>query len=250
MSSLQLVRRDGALLPRPLRIDDDAAGARALAELYAPPAGRTSVRAMMNTTIDGSVTGADGTSGPLRNPDDSLVFGVLRALADVVLVGAGTVRAEDYTHPAEDAHLTGGGHRPGGARTPVLAVLSTTGELPEGLDEHWPLLLLTPPTGLDAARERSGLPAEQVLPAAGAVEALDVLAGRGLLAIQAEGGPGTLGTLAAAGRLDELCFSVTARTVGGSSPHVIDGAPRDQRWTLDSLLLGEEAMIPRWRRRD
>src|SRR5690625_4947420 len=93
----------------------------ALAELYAFPREATWVRAMMNTTVDGAVTGADGTSGSLRNPDDSLVFGVLRALADVVLVGASTVRSEDYRRPQGRADLLSPSRRPGGGRRPALA---------------------------------------------------------------------------------------------------------------------------------
>ena len=248
MASLQLLRRHGAFLSPALPVGDDPAGARLLAEVYAPPASGTLVRAMMNTTIDGAVVGPDGTSGPLRNPDDSLVFAVLRALADVVLVGADTVRAEDYTRPSASRHLAGSVLRPSGAPTPVLAVLSRSGELPEGLDEHWPLLLLVPSDRRAAAVARSGLREEQVLAAAAPAAAVRALAARGHRLIQVEGGPGTLGVLAAGGHLDELCFSITARTVGGPSPHVISGPAAEQTWALDSLLLGEHAMIPRWRR--
>src|SRR5699024_2844044 len=102
----------------PGAITQDTDGAMALAELSAFPREATGVRAMMNTTVDGAVTGADGTSGSLRNPDDSLVFGVLRALADVVLVGASTVRSEDYRRPQGRADLLSPSRRPGGGRRP------------------------------------------------------------------------------------------------------------------------------------
>lgn len=247
---MQLLLQDGSALAAPRPITDEAAGAEALAALYAPGPGLT-VRAMMNTTIDGAVTGSDGSSGTLRNADDSLVFAVLRSLADVVLVGAGTVRAEYYTQPAGHPALDPRAHRPGGAGRPELAVLTTTGDLPEELlgdSAGWPVLALCPPEHRDRVIERSGLDAERVLPAADAAEAVDQLAARGHRLIQAEGGPGTLGRLAAVDRLDELCFSTTHRTVGGDAARVITGAAAEQDWRLASLLVGAEATIGRYRR--
>src|ERR1700691_199474 len=65
-----------------------------LAGLYAYP--RDSwVRANMVTSADGAAY-VDGRSGGLSGPDDKRIFGVLRVLADVVLVGAGTARTEEY----------------------------------------------------------------------------------------------------------------------------------------------------------
>ncbi|HEY9242183.1 MAG TPA: dihydrofolate reductase family protein, partial [Streptosporangiaceae bacterium] len=62
-----------------------------LAALYAYPAGpdRAWMRANMIESVDGAAT-VDGLSGGLSGPADREVFGVLRALADVILVGAGT----------------------------------------------------------------------------------------------------------------------------------------------------------------
>ena len=76
----------------------------ALAELYAHPDGR--VRVNFVASADGAVT-VDGVSGGLEAPGDRVVFGVLRELADVILVGAGSVRAEGYrgarTSPEREA---------------------------------------------------------------------------------------------------------------------------------------------------
>ena len=44
--------------------------------------------------MDGAATGANQVSGSINGPADFRVFRVLRALADVVLVGAGTARGE------------------------------------------------------------------------------------------------------------------------------------------------------------
>ena len=248
---MHLLLRDGAPLPSPVPVPADAEGARALAALYAAPQlppGAVHVRAMMTTTIDGAVAGADRTSGSLHDPDDSFLFSVLRALADVVLVGASTVRAEDYRSVRGREDLLRPSLRPGGAPRPALAIWSRSGELPDYLDPDQPTYLLTPSAGAKDAARRSGLPAAQVLAADSAEEAVEALAARGMRLIQAEGGPSALARLAEAELLDELCFTTAHRTVGGPSPRVLDGAPHQTRWTLESLLLGEGATLSRYRR--
>ena len=248
---MHLLLRDGAPLPSPVPVPADAEGARALAALYAAPQlppGAVHVRAMMTTTIDGAVAGADRTSGSLHDPDDSFLFSVLRALADVVLVGASTVRAEDYRSVRGREDLLRPSLRPGGAPRPALAIWSRSGELPDYVDPDQPTYLLTPSAGAKDAARRSGLPAAQVLAADSPQEAVEALAARGMRLIQAEGGPSALARLAEAELLDELCFTTAHRTVGGPSPRVLDGAPHQTRWTLESLLLGEGATLSRYRR--
>ena len=79
------------LLPAPAQeLADDAA----LAEAYRLPAGR-SMRVDFVVSLDGAIT-VDGRSAALGSPGDKRVFRVLRALADVVLVGHGTASAEGY----------------------------------------------------------------------------------------------------------------------------------------------------------
>ena len=108
--------------------------------------------------------------------------------------------------------------------------------------------------GIDAAAARAaGLPAEQVIRADDPRQIIDALAGRGYRAVQAEGGPTSMGRLARAGLLDELCLTTTHRTVGGPSPRLLGGVDdategRGIRWELRSLIIGEHAHIARYRR--
>src|SRR6478672_11033193 len=71
-------------------LDDDA-----LRAAYAPPR-LPWLRLNFVSTVDGAVDGADGKSGSINTEADHRVFRVLREIADVVVVGAGTVRAEGY----------------------------------------------------------------------------------------------------------------------------------------------------------
>src|SRR4051812_41617373 len=82
------------LLPGPAGLDD--AG---LAEAYRLPPGRA-LRVNFIASLDGATT-VEGRSKGLQLPGDLKVFRVLRALADAVLVGAGTAAAEGYG-PMED----------------------------------------------------------------------------------------------------------------------------------------------------
>src|SRR6266702_4430564 len=76
-----------------------------LVRLYTYPAALESPWFRVNfiSSIDGAAT-VDGSSGALGGPADHAVFPLLRDLADVILVGAGTVRAENYGGARTDAH--------------------------------------------------------------------------------------------------------------------------------------------------
>jgi riboflavin biosynthesis pyrimidine reductase len=204
-----------------------------LAGLYAYPAGldRAWVRANMIESADGAAA-VDGLSGGLSGPADRAVFGVLRALADVILVGAGTARAEKY-RPAR-VRPEWAGLRAGRPAAPPIAVLS--GRL--GLDLAGPLLtgpapdartiVLTsaaadPDLGTAVAAYADVIVAGQrQVDLAAAVAAL---AGRGHRRILAEGGPRLLGQLAAAGLLDELCVTVSPVLAGGPAGRIVHGPP-------------------------
>jgi len=87
-------------------LDDDALTA-VIDAAYGPdgsgndrPDGRPSIEMSMITSLDGSVA-VDGGSRALSNRIDLAVLLRLRHLAAVTLVGAGTVRAEDYAVPAD-----------------------------------------------------------------------------------------------------------------------------------------------------
>ncbi len=232
-----------------------------LAALYAYPAGldRAWVRANMVESADGAAT-VDGLSGGLSGPADRAVFGVLRALADVILVGAGTAREEKY-QPArvrpEWAGLRGG--RPA---APPIAVLS--GRL--GLDPAGPLLSSTiggPAPGArtivitSAAADpdlRTAIAAHADVIVAGGRQvdlaaAIGALAGLGHRRILAEGGPRLLGQLAAAGLLDELCVTVSPLLAGGPAGRIVHGPPDaggPARLSLAHLLAGDSYLFCRY----
>jgi len=184
----------------------DEASRPRLLELYRPPR-PTWLRLNLITTISGSAAGVDGTSETLTNPADRKLLGVIRELADVVLIGAQSVRAEGFLLP----------------RRARLAVVTSSGDLAghriSAPVEPGRLLVLCPASALDRARETLGVDADFVaVPDADARLApaviIAALHSRGLLSIVCEGGPSLAAQLLAGGLLDEVCLSTSPRLGG------------------------------------
>ena len=227
--------------PRPtldLLLPLDRAGERlgaqadelALGALYAhplPAPGAPSwVRVTMVSSLDGAATGANGLSGSINGAADQRVFRVLRAAADVVLVGAGTARAEGYSGLRPPADLAAGRAARGQLPGLALAVISATGQLPAALlDGPEPPFIVTiaDRPDLDALRARLG--ADHVVVAGtervDLAAALAALAALGLVRVLAEGGPRVLGDLLAAELVDDLCLTWSPQLVGGDAPRIV-----------------------------
>lgn len=208
---------------------------------YAYPNTRTWVRANMVSSLDGSAV-QDGRSGGLSGPADKGVFALLRGLADVVLVGAGTARAEGYRAPrAKPAYAdlrASLGQRP----APVLALVSRRLDLDPASalftgDER--TLVVTHAGSDPSARERLGRVADVLVAGSDDVDiayACELLSERDLPRVLCEGGPRLLGNVLAAGRLDELCLSLSPTAVGGMGPRIVHGADLDVGFRLAHLL--------------
>jgi riboflavin biosynthesis pyrimidine reductase len=211
------------------------------------------VRAIMIASLDGAATGPDGRSGSLGDAADRRVFGALRALADVVLVGAGTIRAEGYADVQVPDRLRAVRAARGRPERVELAVVTGRGELPDAVFEARPLVVTTSMApGLPALRERIGdervIVADSATPGSVDVAAgLHALVGRGLVHVHAEGGPGLLRELLAAGLVDELCLTLSPLLVADVARHSLVGdLPEPVRLELLHLLRGGDTLLGRW----
>lgn len=181
-----------------------------LAPFYAdPPDG---VRANMIFSADGAAA-FGGRAGPLSCRTDQRLLRILRGLADVVLVGAGTARAENYgpvrlTDAARARRL-----HEGRAAPPPIAVVSRSGELPARLfsDPEQPPILVT----CARTAARPDLDAQHVLVAGeetvDVARAVAMLREAGMHRILCEGGPTLLDELVEADALTELCVTLAPR---------------------------------------
>ena len=211
---------------------DDAA----LAALYgypdlgAPPA--RWLRANMVASLDGAAA-VDGRSGGLSGEADQQVFAMLRAHADVILVGAGTARAEGYgpVRPRSEG-LRWAWLREGRPPSPPIAVITRALDLDLGsplltsAPAHARTILVTTGSAPPDRRAAAGRTAEVIVAGEASVDlkaAVDVLAGRGYQRISCEGGPHLLAQLAAAGLLDELCLTVSPLLAGPGADRIVTG---------------------------
>jgi riboflavin biosynthesis pyrimidine reductase len=174
--------------------------------------GRPAVRLNMIGSVDGA-TAVDGRSGGLGGPADRKVFAALRALAEVVLVAAGTVRTENY----------------GPAKVPIAVV---SGSLRLDWDTpfftaaiHRPIVVTSGRAPAEAVKQAAAV--ADVLVAGDTTvdltQAVEQLGERGFLHVLAEGGPTFNGALAAAGLLDELCLTLAPLLVSGEAKRILAG---------------------------
>lgn len=205
-----------------------------VSELYAYPDDLRScwVRANMIASLDGGATD-DGKSGGLGGPGDRAVFGIMRQRADVILVGAGTVRTENYSGAQVAITQRQARQQRGQAEVPPIAVLTNRAMLDHDAKlftrtEVGPLIL-TCSDAVGEAAARFGAVAE-VIDCSGArpdradvAVALKALADRGLFRVLVEGGPAILGLLIERDLLDELCMTIAPVLVGGAADRIATG---------------------------
>lgn len=256
------------LLPHPGAPSDDPPDGRldgdALAGLYEYPAvatgGRPWVRANFVSTLDGAGTGSDGRSGSINTGADREVFGLLRALSDVILVGAGTARIEGYRPVAARPKWHDMRQRTGRSRHPVMAVVSRVANIPpllrEPVEGAGEVMLLTceraTPEALDLARRTLG-DANVIVRGTDGVDldaAIRDLAARGLNRILCEGGPHLMRDLVATGHLDELCLTIVPAVIAGDHTRITAGASVVQDLVPRVLIESEGTILGRWTRAD
>lgn len=243
------------LLPRPADVDL----AEALADERVGPPGRPWVISLMVATADGAAW-VGGRTGHLGGTSDREVFLAVRALADVVIVGAGTVRKERYGPVRTPPELVDSRTRRGQPPHPRLVIVSGRLDVPDDLrllteeDGSGPVPVVIHPPDVDTgARRRLDGKVELWEVAAGPGRGVDVAAalaaigasGAGLAVV--EGGPSLNGHLVAADLLDEMSLTLDPRIVGGDAGRIVagagDGALRS--WRTAALLEEDGTLI--WR---
>ena len=213
--------------------------AAALSPLYgpllAPPpaADGCFVLGRIVQTLDGRIATADGASFWIGGPQDILHTHRLRALFDAVVVGAGTVRADDPLLTTR--HCAG--------PSPVRVIIDTDRRLAPGhrvfsRDPATLLLCADDTSGPDrvGAAEVSSVPraAGGGLDVAAVVAAL---AARGLRRLFVEGGGVTVSRFLAAGLLDRLHVTIAPLLLGVGIP----------AFTLPGVARPEHGMRLDWR---
>lgn len=238
-----------ALLPRAVEDVD-------LAAAYPVSDRRSSfLRVSMVSSIDGA-SDAGGRSAGLSGPADKAILALLRDRADVVLVGAGTARAEGYASAkAVSAERTARRTDAGLAEIAPLALVSASCELdPDDAmfrDAAARTIVLTCAAAPADRREAVGTVAEVIIAGEDAVDPLRIrgaLGDRGLAHVVCEGGPRLAAELLEAGVVDELCLTVAPRLIGPGPARIVRGdafaAPHELR--LAHLLTEDDFLFLRY----
>lgn len=225
------------------------------------------VRVNFVCSADGAAAAA-GLSRGLQTPGDNAVFGVLRDLADVILVGAATAAAEGYRPSDPSARRRAVRARLGLAEVPAIAVMSSSLRLDLSVPlfaaaTQAPTLVVTGSAAPIGARndiidlagtEQTKLQLVQApsdadggVDFAGAVAALREL---GYQRILCEGGPRLFAAGVASGAVDELCLTLSPMLTGPDGPRIVDGQPWPAglapRLRLTGLLTEDDALFCRY----
>jgi riboflavin biosynthesis pyrimidine reductase len=225
------------------------------AQLYQYPGemSRCFLRANMIASLDGAAT-VDGRAGGLAGPGDRALFKVMREVADVVLVGAGTVRAENYSGAQLSVAARQRRQGRGQSEVPPIAVITASGALePDSrlfMRTETPPLVFTTTASFPATRDRLHGHAE-VIDASSAdpigvdlAAVLAVLAQRGLYRVLCEGGPRLLGQIIAADLLDQLALTLAPLLVAGAAPRIgASGTSVRTRLRASHVLTDEDGYL-------
>jgi riboflavin biosynthesis pyrimidine reductase len=222
-----------------------------LIDAYRYPAGATWLRANMIASADGAAT-IDGRAGGLGNAADQQVLGLLRALADVVIAGAGTVTAEGYGPARAREQYQGLRAAAGQPPAPTMVVVSQRLQL--DFESKYFAQASQPPIVVTS----EAAPADRLLAARKVAEVViagrvavspglmvEALVARGHRRLLCEGGPTLLGAVAAGGVLDELCLTIAPMLIGGPSRRVLEGPLLDPapKLTLTQLLQDDDDLL-------
>ncbi|MGO1259301.1 MAG: pyrimidine reductase family protein [Brachybacterium sp.] len=223
-----------------------------LLELYAPPAGPW-LRMNFISSLDGAVT-RDGLSGGLGDEADHRVFELLRRWADVVLLGAGTARAEGYGGMRLPEEAERWRVEQGLAPQPVFALVTRRLDL----DSASPIFTDAPVTPLIFTVSEA--PAERRAALSEVAEIVDVgetvvdpavvraqLEARGHRRIHSEGGPTLFGAFLEAGVVDELCLTLAPTLEAGSAMRITQ-APQSAPTAMElaGVLRGGDELLLRY----
>ena len=216
--------------------------------------GRPFVIAKYAMSADGKIAARSGDARWVTGPESRAHVHRLRAQCDAIMVGVGTVLADDprLTARDEDGQTL--------KRQPLRVIVDSAGKTPGGaalLGEPGHTLIATAGTPLDNGKYLTAAGAEVLcLPgAAGKVDLdalLETLGKRNVTSVLVEGGGTLMGSLFDLGQVDKVLAFLAPKIIGGmSAPGPVGGRgidemskalalkrPRWQQYGNDMLLTG------------
>jgi riboflavin biosynthesis pyrimidine reductase len=191
-----------------------------------------SVRVNMIVRPNGSTTGSDGTSASISSASDRALLRLIRAMADVVIIGAETLRRERIPLPDNIP----------------LVVLSTSGNIAANNIVSSPhsgeLVVVT--SAVDAAAQALGTHPHRIIdpghPSPSAEQIVALCRAQGWNRLLVEGGQQITTLFADAGVVDDVCLTLTGAPQSEETPPV-DWWPKVSSWATAHLLMDDDRML-------
>jgi len=203
-------------------------------DLYAyPVTDRPWLRTNFVSTVDGAAHDVSGVTASLGGDADQEVFQLLRKLADVVMVGAGTARIEKYRSSSKP-----------------LALVSRRLDIPERV--IGPNLIVITTTDAPSDRVNALRAAGAEVMAYGEIDiewsaVLDDFDARGWRHILCEGGPTLHGDLVSKDLVDEVCLTIAPTLTSGDAPRIAHSRRAvDLGMTLGHAVPVGDVLLTRW----
>ena len=203
-------------------------------DLYAyPVTDRPWLRTNFVSTVDGAAHDVSGVTASLGGDADQEVFQLLRKLADVVMVGAGTARIEKYRSSSKP-----------------LALVSRRLDIPERV--IGPNLIVITTTDAPSDRVNALRAAGAEVMAYGEIDiewsaVLDDFDARGWRHILCEGGPTLHGDLVSKDLVDEVCLTIAPTLTSGDAPRIAHSRLAvDHAMTLAHAVPVGDVLLTRW----
>jgi len=204
----------------------------------------------MVASVDGA-TAVEGGSSALNDEDDKALFAALRTVPDVILVGAGTVRAENYGPVDLDEERRARRTEQGMSPTPRLAIATASLSIEPDMrvfedSENRPLIITSTEVSSDrieAFADRAEVVQLDDLDAASILESLGEPN-----VVLCEGGPTLNGQLIVDGFIDEMNLTIAPKVAVGESHRIAHGEellpPADMK--LVRTLSGDRSLFLRY----
>jgi riboflavin-specific deaminase-like protein len=202
-------------------------------------------------TVDGQAT-IEGRSGPIGSATDTAMLAGLRTRFDAVMIGAGTMRAEQYGRLATKPETREQRRRVGLSPEPLMVLVSGRLDLPWEaplFHEGGEVLIFT-------ASETEPPPTEasvEVVRHEGAVNLREAVRHlrqeHGVRALLSEGGPHLHEQMQADELVDDLFLTIAPKLSGGEAPRIVEGPlPEVVGLSLAWLLEEDGELFARYRR--
>ena len=212
----------------------------------------------MVNSVEGFIS-FEGKAAGLSGPADKNIYQIIRGLADIILVGAGTIRTENYKAPrTPEGTLAEFRESRNQEKRPRIAVISgelnldpEMGLFAENHPEDKPPLIYSKNASLEkngslfsSSAEVIGFQEDEL----NILKIVENLSKQKAKIVVCEGGPSLNAHLLAADVIDEFCLSISPRAVGGeiSAPLLEQPVDSPTALSLDRIILEDEFLFCRY----